>query len=114
MGQTLLTVMLFVVLLALLPLAVKWLQRRSGALGPAAMANSRLVSALGVGPHQKVVTVEVGPEGARTWLVLGVTAQSITCLHSMPAAAKTAPAEQHSMRLVEPVMHAAPQEPERG
>jgi flagellar protein FliO/FliZ len=34
-----------------------------------------------------VVTVEVGPEGARTWLVLGVTAQSINCLHVMPAGA---------------------------
>jgi len=31
-----------------------------------------------------VVTVEIGPEGSRTWLVLGVTSQSITCLHTMP------------------------------
>jgi flagellar protein FliO/FliZ len=40
-----------------------------------------------VGPHQRVVTVEVGPEGARTWLVLGVTGQTISCLHSMNAGA---------------------------
>ena len=114
MGQTLITVALFVVLLALLPLVVKWLQKRSGALGPSAMANSRLVSALGVGPHQKVITVEVGPEGARTWLVLGVTAQTITCLHTMPAAATAPTAAQAGMRLVEPVMQASAREPERG
>jgi len=27
----------------------------------------------------------VGPEHARTWLVLGVTAQQMTCLHVLPA-----------------------------
>jgi flagellar protein FliO/FliZ len=44
-----------------------------------------LVSALALGPQQKVVTVEVGPQNARVWLVLGVTQQSIQCLHTMPA-----------------------------
>jgi flagellar protein FliO/FliZ len=48
--------------------------------------HSKIVSAVAVGPHQRVVTVEVGPEGARTLLVLGVTAQTISCLHSSPAA----------------------------
>ena len=85
MTQTLLTVALFVVLLALVPVALKWVQRRSVG-GVSGMASApRVISALAVGPHQRVVTVEVGPEGARTWLVLGVTAQSITCLHSIPA-----------------------------
>ncbi|MBY0410619.1 MAG: flagellar biosynthetic protein FliO, partial [Burkholderiaceae bacterium] len=32
----------------------------------------------------RVVTVEVGPENARTCLVLGVTAQHISCLHVLP------------------------------
>ena len=32
-----------------------------------------------------MVTVEVGPEGRRVWLTLGVTAQSITCLHCVDA-----------------------------
>jgi flagellar protein FliO/FliZ len=36
-----------------------------------------------VGPHQRVVTVEVGPQDARIWLVLGVTQQSIGCLHTI-------------------------------
>lgn len=82
MTQTLVSVVLFVVLLALVPFALKWVQQRaSGGLRSESSA-SRIVSALAVGPHQRVVTVEVGPEGARTWLTLGVTAQSITCLHS--------------------------------
>ena len=94
MTQTLMTVSLFVVLLACVPLAVKWVQRRSvgGATGLASA--SRVISAVAVGPHQRVVTVEVGPENARIWLILGVTAQSITCLYSAPAgpaASVTAP-----------------------
>jgi len=91
MTQTVVSVALFLVLLALLPLGIKWVQRR--ALGGAATvaAASKIVSAIAVGPHQRVVTVEVGPEGARTWLILGVTAQSITCLHSV--AAENAPVQ---------------------
>lgn len=83
MTQTLFSVVLFVVVLALVPFALKWVQRRTaGGVGSAASA-SRIVSALAVGPHQRVITVEVGPEGARTWLTLGVTAQTITCLHTV-------------------------------
>lgn len=82
--QTLISVGLFVVLLALVPVALKWLQRRSlGGMAGVGCA-SRIISAIAVGPQQRVVTVEVGPEGERTWLTLGVTAQSITCLHSAP------------------------------
>ena len=84
MTQTLMTVGLFVVLLALVPVALKWVQRRSiGGISGVASA-PRVISAVAVGPHQRVVTVEVGPENARTWLILGVTAQSITCLYSVP------------------------------
>ena len=85
MTQTLGLVVLFVVLLALMPAGVKWLQRRSGLLGlPAMGPASKVISAVAVGPQQRVVTVEVGPEAARVWLVLGVTAQSVTCLHTLP------------------------------
>jgi len=82
MAQTLISVILFVVLLALIPWGLKWLQRRTpgGSAGVASAA--RVISAVAVGPHQRVVTVEVGPEGERIWLTLGVTAQSVTCLHS--------------------------------
>ena len=82
MTQTLVSVGLFVVLLALLPIALKWVQRRSVGGGSGVSSASRVITAVAVGPHQRVVTVEVGPEGSRTWLTLGVTAQAITCLHS--------------------------------
>jgi len=82
MTQALVSVGLFVVLLALVPIGLKWVQRRSVGGGSAVASASRVISAVAVGPHQRVVTVEVGPEGCRTWLTLGVTAQAITCLHS--------------------------------
>lgn len=86
MTQTLITVALFVLALAMVPMGIKWLQSRAMmGQGPAAGAASRVLSAVAVGPQQRVVTVEIGPADARICLVLGVTAQSITCLHTMPA-----------------------------
>lgn len=85
MTQTLLTVLVFVVLLAALPALLRRIKARQG-LGFGAMGpDSRVISALAVGPQQRVVTVEVGPAHARVWLVLGVTQQSIQCLHQCPA-----------------------------
>ena len=37
---------------------------------------------------QRIVTVEVGHGDERRWLVLGVTPQSITTLHTMDAAGR--------------------------
>ncbi len=87
MTQSLITVGLFIAGMLMLPLLLRWLQRqRNGVLSNAALpGGSRLVSAVPLGPQQRVVTVEVGPQDARTWLVLGVTGQSITCLHALPA-----------------------------
>ena len=82
MTQTIISVIAFLALLAMLPFGVRWLQRRTPG-GASAASASRIISAIAVGPHQRVVTVEVGPQSARMWLVLGVTAQSITCLHSV-------------------------------
>ena len=98
MTQTLVLVAVFVFLLALAPMAVKWLKQRSlgGLQGMASAA--RIVSVLAGGPHQRVVTVEVGPEGARVWLTLGVTAQSITCLHTAPVATANAAAPPLALR----------------
>lgn len=89
MTQTLISVGLFVLLLALVPVGLKWVQRRSVAGGAGVALAAKVISAVAVGPHQRVVTVEVGPEGARTWLTLGVTAQTITCLHSAAIAPKS-------------------------
>jgi flagellar protein FliO/FliZ len=84
MTQTLISVSLFVILLAFVPLGVRWVQRRS--LGGGGISSSaRIISAIAVGPQQRVVIIEVGPAGARTWLTLGVTAQNVTCLHSVQA-----------------------------
>src|SRR6218665_2376649 len=58
--------------------------RGGGGGGPASGAAARVLSAVAVGPQQRVVTVEVGPEHARTWLVLGVTARQVSCLHVLP------------------------------
>ena len=106
MTQSLLSVVFFVALLALVPWALRWVKKRNGTLTTnAAGGASRVVSALGVGPTQRVVTVEVGPPEARVWLVLGVTAQSVTPLHtsaapgfSQAARLADAPAAAHDYR----------------
>ena len=82
MTQTIISVAAFLVLLALLPLGIRWLQRRAPGATVTAAA-TKIISAVAVGPQQRIVTVEVGPEGSRTWLVLGVSAQGIACLHSV-------------------------------
>ena len=88
MTQSLVTVVLFIGLMLALPFVLRRVQQKRGLLLAAAPgASPRLLSTVAIGPQQRVVTVEVGPEDARTWLVLGVTAQSITCLHTASAAA---------------------------
>jgi flagellar protein FliO/FliZ len=76
----------FVVVLALIPLAL-WMLKRSGMAGglrPRAQGGlPRLVGTLAVGAQQRVVTVEVGEGEARRWLVLGVTPQQVNTLHTL-------------------------------
>lgn len=86
-SSALLLVAACVLVLVSLPALTRWLQRHAGRGSLDPHAASRLVSALPVGPQQRVVTVEVGPAHARTTLVLGVTQQSVTCLHAYPAEA---------------------------
>jgi len=90
MTQTLLTVAAFVLLLAMVPMAIRWVQGRGVAAGMSGAAASRVLSAVAVGPQQRVVTVEVGPTHDRVCLVLGVTAQSISCLHTSALGARAA------------------------
>ena len=87
MTQTLLVVVLFIGAVATLPWLIRYVQQRQSKAAGAAGTPSRVLSAIAVGPHQRVVTVEVGPEHARTCLVLGVTAQHIICLHIVGAPA---------------------------
>lgn len=93
MTQTMFPVLVFVVLLAFAPFALRAWQKRFQGRSSHAGQNVKLVSAVAVGSQQRVVTVEVGPAQARTWLVLGVTPQQVTCLHTMPAGALANPPE---------------------
>jgi len=81
----------FAAIVAMIPLAL-WLLRRTP-LGAAAagQAGLRAVGSLPLGAAQRVVTVEAGSGDERRWLVLGVTAQSITLLHSMAPQGSQAP-----------------------
>jgi flagellar protein FliO/FliZ len=90
MTQSLVSVGVFLALLVCLPFALKWVKQRVGGAAAEDSGQSRFISALAVGPHQRVVTVEVGPEGRRVWLTLGVTAQNISCLHCVDANSLTA------------------------
>jgi flagellar protein FliO/FliZ len=84
--QTFGLVFLFLALLVGVAYALRWYQRQRG-FGMMPGSGANIISTVAVGPQQRVVTVEVGPENARTWLVLGITAQNINCLHVMPAGA---------------------------
>lgn len=92
MTQTLLLVVLFVGALAALPWLIRRLQQQRAGLQAGAGGGARVLSAVAVGPQQRVVTVEVGPPQQRTVLVLGVTAQQINCLHVLPGPGAAAPA----------------------
>ena len=90
MAESLVPVGIFLLVLACVPFALKWIKQRApGASGQDA-GQARFISALAVVPHQRVVTVEVGPVGQRVWLTLGVTAQSISNLHCVDVAPSSA------------------------
>lgn len=75
------------VVLALIPVSM-WLLKRSGLAGGLGGASGNVlkpVAQLGLGPQQRVVTVELTVGDKRTWLVLGVTQQQITTLHTLDA-----------------------------
>ena len=72
----------FIAILALIPVAL-WLLKRTPVGGAGGGGVLRSVAALPLSASQRIVTVEVGQGEERRWLVLGVTAQSITTLHTM-------------------------------
>ena len=89
MTQSLVLIGLFLALLACVPLIIQRLKKVYGITATGPLANTRVVSSVALGPHQRVVTVEVGPESERVWLVLGVSPQNIQCLHTLPAGVAT-------------------------
>lgn len=75
----------FGAILASIPLLL-WLFKRTQLMGASSsLGTARTVAVLPLSASQKVVTVEVGRGDERLWLVLGVTPQSITTLHTMAA-----------------------------
>ena len=73
----------FAAVIALIPLALWLLKRTPIGAGAAAGGQLRQVAALPLATQQRLVTVEVGSGDDRIWLVLGVTPQHITTLHTM-------------------------------
>ena len=72
----------FIAIIAMIPVAL-WLLKRTPIGGTASNSTLRSVAALPLSANQRIVTIEVGHGDARRWLVLGVTPQSITTLHTM-------------------------------
>lgn len=85
MTSQLFPVLLFLVALGCIPFLIRWLKARVPFAANARGEQSRIVSAVAVGPHQRVVTVEIGPKHERVWLTVGVSASGIQCLHTVSA-----------------------------
>jgi flagellar protein FliO/FliZ len=78
----------FGAIVVLIPLAL-WLLKRTPLGGGMGGGPLRNVAALPLSASQRVAIVEVGTGAARRWLVLGVSAQAITTLHTMEPQAET-------------------------
>ena len=82
-GSAMSSLLWFVAIVALIPLAL-WLLKRTPVGGAGTAGLLRTVGAMPVSPSQRLLVVEVGRGDARRWLVLGVSGQSIQTLHEMP------------------------------
>ncbi|HEY6511683.1 MAG TPA: flagellar biosynthetic protein FliO [Burkholderiaceae bacterium] len=82
MGSTFGSLLAFVGIVALIPLAL-WLLKRTPIGGGAAHGLMRTVAMLPISANQRLLTVEVGSGDERKWLVLGVTPAGIHTLHTM-------------------------------
>jgi flagellar protein FliO/FliZ len=72
----------FIAIIGMIPLAL-WLLKRTPMGGNASHGLMRSIAVLPISTSQRLLAVEVGHGDERRWLVLGVTAQNITTLHSM-------------------------------
>jgi len=82
MSQGLTSLLWFLAILALIPIAL-WLLKRTPMGGAAGAGVLKSVAALPLSTSQRILTIEVGRGDERRWLVLGVTAHSITTLHTL-------------------------------
>ncbi len=83
MSQGMSAIVWFLAIIAIIPVAL-WLLKRTPIGGGGSVHGLRVVATLSLAAHQRVVTVEVGQGDDRRWLVLGVTPQNITALHTLP------------------------------
>jgi flagellar protein FliO/FliZ len=104
MQPTWISVLWFVAVVALIPLLL-WLLKRSpmGAqfsMGSAKTSGTpRTVATLALSTQHKLVTVEVGQGEERVWLVLGLSPQGLSTVHTMtpgaqPTTTDTPPPQQ--------------------
>jgi len=93
MGPTGLSILWFIAIVAMIPLAL-WLLKRTpyGAQMSTSGSVTRTVASMPLGPNQRIVTLEVGTGESRKWLVLGVTPQSIATRHTMEPGTANVPA----------------------
>jgi len=95
MGSTFGSLLAFVAIVALIPLAL-WLLKRTPIGGGAAHGVMRTVAMLPISANQRLLTVEVGSGDDRRWLVLGVTNAGIQTLHTMAPQAMPTAATPHN------------------
>ena len=85
MPMNLTSLLWFLAVLALIP-ATLWLLKRTPMGGAAGRAGTpRTVAVLPLSTQHKLVTVEVGQGDSRRWLVLGVSPQGLSTLHTLDA-----------------------------
>jgi flagellar protein FliO/FliZ len=89
-GSNLTPLLWFGAIVVLIPLAL-WLLKRTPLGGAGGNGPLRHVATLPLSASQRVAIVEVGTGAARRWLVLGVSTQSITTLHTMEPQAEMPP-----------------------
>lgn len=82
-GSGITAVLWFVAILAAIPLCLWLLKRTPMGQGAGAAGTPRTVAVLPLTTQQRLVTVEVGQGEERLWLVLGVSPQGISTLHTM-------------------------------
>ena len=99
MSQQAIYIAVFLVAIACLPWLTKWLVGRNLLGKGATGAGAKIVSVVALGPTQRVVTLEAGPEHDRLCLVLGVTSQHITCLHRSSVSVMSAERSKQSPAL---------------
>ncbi|ARP94301.1 flagellar biosynthetic protein FliO [Bordetella genomosp. 13] len=76
-----LRVAIALVLIVAAILLAAWLARRSGLLQRQGGGVLRIVASLSVGPRQNIAVVQVRD----TWVVVGITPNGMTPLHTLPA-----------------------------